>query len=205
MNHPAQYSPEVIDVLDDLIAAMNPRPGLIYDPFAGTGLRLAQLCDAYKIEFMGGDIEDWPGHHPNVIVADALDPKSYPQGEHMVVTSPVYQNKRLGDYCNGPTPNTKVKGRRDYGISLGRALSPKNLARVTGRKSKEADYWRLHGEAVKLWPDRVIVNVDLPIRDGWVDILMAERFKYFKFTPAYTRRDRGVGCAECEVVIVASR
>lgn len=39
--HPAQYSPEVIDVLRHLIA-----PGEhVHDPFAGTGLRLGALCD----------------------------------------------------------------------------------------------------------------------------------------------------------------
>jgi hypothetical protein len=207
MKHPAQYSPEVIDVLRTLI-----EPGsYVYDPFAGTGLRLGALCDEIGAVFAGGDIEDWPGHDRRVGLADALDPMSYPMSypksgiNPIVVTSPVYQNKRLGDYPNGPTPNTKTKGRRDYGIALGRPLHPNNLARVTGRKSKEADYWRLHAAAVKLWPDRVIVNVDLPIMDRWVALLHDAGYLLTDYFPAYTRRDRGVGCAEYEVAIRAER
>ena len=201
LKHPAQYSPEVIDVLRTLI-----KPGdYVYDPFAGTGLRLGALCDELGCRFMGGDIEDWPGKDDRVFIADALDAKLYPQDPFIVVTSPVYQNKRLGDYCNGPTPNTKTKGRRDYGISLGRALSSKNLARVTGRKSKEADYWALHRIAVKNWPDRVIVNVDSPISARWQDLLIEAGYTALDIHKAYTRRDRGVGCADHEVVLVARR
>lgn len=213
--HPAQYSPEVIDKLEDLLDGTTH----IHDPFAGTGLRLGALCDKLNLTFTGSDIEDWPGKDPRVLVADALDPNSYPrptliQGvgyrpEYTIVTSPVYVNKRLADYPNGPTENTKIKGRRDYALGLGHALHEHNLARWTGRKSKAADYWRLHGEAVKLWPDQVIVNVDMPIEVGWIGLLEANGYETYQAFSVTTRRYRGLANAdkraEHETIIVASR
>lgn len=203
--HPAQYSPEVIDALRSMIS-----PGEhIHDPFAGTGLRLGALCDDIGAVYSGGDIEDWPGHDPRVALADATLVTSYPVGTFTVVTSPVYLNKRLADYANGPLPTTKLRGRRDYGISLGRALDPNNLARHTGRSSRADDYWRLHARAVKHWGDRAIVNVDEPISQGWQDILIADGFTVVSVEPVFTQRygglDNAEKRAEFEVVIVAER
>ncbi len=118
--HPAQFSPEVLEVLGQLIHVGE----RVHDPFAGPGLRLAKLCDALDATFTGADIEAWPGTDERIRLADARDPLSYPQPPFTTVTSPVYVNKRFGDYANGPTPRTKTKGRRDYGIALGRALHP---------------------------------------------------------------------------------
>ena len=205
MTHPCQYSPEVIEILRGLIH----RGEWVHDPFAGTGLRLGALCTEVGAIFTAGDIEDWPDHHPHVNLADALEGHTYPRHPFTVVTSPVYQNKRLGDYVNGPLPTTKVKGRRDYGISLGRALAPNNLARHTGRESRAIEYWRLHGLAVKHWGERAIVNVDSPIATGWVDLLLDAGYSISNVIPAYTQRYRGLANsekrAECEVVIVAER
>ena len=76
-------------------------------------------------------------------------------------------NKRCADYPNGPTSRTKVKGRRDYAIALGRALHPFNLARYTGRPRRAQLYWESHAEAVKYWGERVVLNVDEPISERW--------------------------------------
>jgi hypothetical protein len=203
--HPAQFSTEVLVVLRDLI-----RPGEhVHDPFGGTGLRLGGLCDELGATYTGGDIEDWPGHDPRVALADALDPTSYPTGPFTVVTSPVYLNKRLADYANGPLPTTKVKGRRDYGISLGRPLAAGNLARHTGKASRAAAYWRTHGKAAKHWGDRAIVNVDSPIAEGWLALLSDLGYQITDMIPAYTQRygglDNAEKRAEYEVVIVATR
>ena len=206
--HPAQFSPEVIEVLRDLI-----RPGEhIHDPFAGTGLRLGALCDELGATYSGGDIEDWPGHDPRVALADATVADSYPVEPFTVVTSPVYLNKRLADYANGPLPTTKVKGRRDYGISLGRPLHANNLARTTGQHARHDEgeaYWRLHREAAKHWGDGVVVNVDEPIAYGWGTILIGLGYWVGPIIPAYTRRYGGLSNAdkraEHEVVIVAQR
>lgn len=205
MTHPCQYSPEVLTVLAELI-----RPGEhIHDPFAGPGNRLANLCDQIGATYSGGDIEDWPGHDPRVRQVDATQADSYPTGDYRLVTSPVYVNKRCADYRNGPTPTTKTKGRRDYGIALGRALNPRNLARHTGRPAEAETYWRLHAEAVAHWPARVIVNVDEPISDRWQQTLLDAGYRVGRVLPAYTQRYGGLDNAdkraEFEVVIVATK
>lgn len=120
-----------------------------------------------------------------------------------------YLMHNCGDYANGPTPTTKTKGRRDYGISLGRALSENNLARYTGRPRKADEYWELHAEAVKHWPDRVIVNVDEPICERWIELLHDAGYPLCSVTRAYTQRYAGLANAdvraEFEVVILAER
>lgn len=204
--HPCEYSPEVIDCLHSLI-----RPGEhVHDPFAGMGRRLAALCDEVGVEYSGSDIEAWPGADHRVWVGDATTPDSYPYWRTFtVVTSPVYLNKRLADYANGPKPTTKLRGRRDYGISLGRALHPNNLARHTGRPSRSDTYWRLHATAVKLWDQRAIINVDDPISAGWCQLLTERGFRISNVIPVYTQRYGGLHNAEkraeFEVVIVATR
>jgi hypothetical protein len=195
----------VLEVVEPLIT-----PGeRIYDPFAGHGERLAGVCDRAGAVFSGGDIEIWEPHDPRVLQADALDPHSYPQRPFTIVTSPVYQNKRCADYPNGPTPKTKTKGRRDYGIALGRALHPDNLARTTGRPARAEEYWRLHAAAVKHWDEQVILNVDLPISERWCALLIDDGYAISQVIPAYTHRygglDNAEKRAEHEVVIVAEK
>jgi hypothetical protein len=203
--HPCQYSPEILAVLETLIL-----PGEhIHDPFAGPGLRLGKLCDALVVKFSGTDIEDWPGHDPRVTVGDARDPGGYPPAPFTVCTSPVYLNKRFGDYPNGPTPRTKTKGRRDYGIALGRALHLDNFARLTGRPDHADGYWQRHREAVANWGDRVLLNVDGPIADGWVGLLVECNYRIEATHLANTRRYRGLANAvvraDHEVIIVAQK
>jgi hypothetical protein len=202
-SHPCQYSPEVLDVLTTLITSGE----RVHDPFAGPGVRLARLCDQLGATFSGADIEAWPDHDHRVVVADARDAASYPASPFTVVTSPVYANKRCADYANGPTPNTRVKGRRDYGIALGRALHRDNLARLTGRKAKTLDYYREHAQAVKHWDERVVLNVDSPIAEPWCALLTARGYVIADIIPTYTRRYGGLHNSEkraaYEVVIVA--
>jgi hypothetical protein len=203
--HPCQFSPEVLDILAGMISAGE----RVHDPFAGPGVRLGPLCDQRGAIFTGTDIEEWPGRDPRVAFADARDPARYPVGRFTVVTSPVYVNKRCADYRNGPTPTTKTKGRRDYGIALGRKLHSDNLARFTGRPLHAHLYWRGHAEAVQHWGDRVIVNVDEPIADGWCGLLNDAGYLIERVVPAYTRRYGGLANAdvraEYEVVLVAER
>jgi hypothetical protein len=203
--HPCEFSREVLEVISPLL-----HPGEhVHDPFAGTGRRLGALCDQLGLTFTGSDIEGWPDHDPRVAIADALDPNSYPTGLFTVVTSPVYENKRLADYRNGPTPTTKTKGRRDYGIALGRALHTQNLARLTGRRATRDDYDRQHASAVALWGPRVILNVDAPISTPWCQVLEGHGYRVDRVLPAYTQRYGGLANAELradhEVVIEAAR
>jgi hypothetical protein len=207
-SHPCQYSPEVLEVLAGLI-----QPGeRIHDPFAGPGLRLGQLCNRRGAVFSGGDLDGpWAdGVDPRVVIgADARDPSTYPAEDFTITCSPVYVNKRCCDYPNGPTPTTKTKGRRDYGIALGRPLHRNNLARTTGRPGEVAAYWQGHADAVKHWGERVIVNVDQPIADRWCRTLEHHGYTIQQVIPAYTRRygglDNAEKRAECEVVIVAHK
>jgi len=209
--HPCQYSPEVLDVLAELI-----RPGEhIHDPYAGPGLRLGRLCDQLGATFTGTDIENWgllaEGKDPRVALGDAGDHAGYPAVPFTATTSPVYGNKRCCDYPNGPHPTTKVKGRRDYGIAKGSALELANLARTTGHKfaRDQRPYWEGHALAVKHWDERAIVNVDEPIGDGWCRLLEAGGFTIESVIPAFTRRYGGLDNAEKradhEVVIVATK
>jgi hypothetical protein len=204
LRHPCQFSPEILELLAALIV-----PGdYVFDPFAGPGTRLGALCDRLGASFAGCDIEDWPGRDPRVVRADAKDASSYPDGPFVIVTSPVYVNKRCADYRNGPTPTTKTKGRRDYGIALGRALDPENLARTTGRRSQVAAYWQGHADAVKHWRNRVILNVDEPIADGWRTLLEVDGgYTITDVFPVKTQRYGGLNNAdkraEHEVVMIA--
>lgn len=203
--HPCPFSPEVIDALRPLISAGEH----VHDPFAGLGLRLANLCDEVGATYSGGDIEEWPGADHRVALADATAEASYPPKPFTIATSPVYQNKRLADYANGPLPTTKVKGRRDYGISLGRALHANNLARHTGKPSRAAAYWRTHIDAVQWWGDRVLVNVDSPIADTWALMLNECGYHIEQWTPVYTQRYGGLDNAdkraEYEILMVGTR
>jgi hypothetical protein len=204
-NHRQQYSPEVLVELRSLIH----RGEHVHDPFAGPGLRLGALCDEIGATFTGTDIEDWPGHDRRVVVGDALDGATYPTVPFTTCTSPVYVNKRCADYANGPTPQTKTRGRRDYGIALGRALHPDNLARLTGKPARAPRYWRKHAQALKFWGDRVILNCDEPICDGWMAILEDAGYSIVSLVPAITRRHRGLDNADkrapFEVIIEAQR
>jgi len=205
-NHPCQWSPEVLEVLKGKLMRFR-KPLHVHDPFAGTGVRLGKLCDEIGATFSGADIEDWEGRDERVKVITSLYPSSYPYGEFVIVTSPVYQNKRLADYADGPLPTTKTKGRRDYGIALGRALHKGNLARLSGRTAKEAEYYLGHGEIVRLWGSHVLLNVDNPIGNKWIKLLHSHGYHIRGVHPCYTKRYRGLDNAEkraeYEVVIDA--
>ncbi len=141
-------------------------------------------------------------------VGDARDPLTYPPAPFTVVTSPVYANKRLADYPNGPTPVTKTKGRRDYALDLGQPLHHDNLARLTRRPTKTKDYYRQHYQAVKHWGPHVLLNVDEPIAGRWCEVLGDAGYLIDQVVPAHTRRYGGLDNAEkraaYEVVIVGS-
>ena len=81
--HPAEFSPEVIDVLAELI-----RPGEhVHDPYGGRGLRLGALCDRLGAIFTATDIEEWPGSDPRVALGNAEDAADLPgaavHGRHL--------------------------------------------------------------------------------------------------------------------------
>lgn len=201
--HPAQYSPEIIELLRGLI-----EPGeRIVDPFAGLGLRLGALCDELDADFSGTDIETWPGADPRVEGGDARMPLCYPAAPFTVVTSPPYTNRISTDYVNGPTETTKRAGRRAYGISLGRALSMPNLARVAKPDSDE--FYAGLGAAMDQWGDRVLLNVDLPMGGRAAALLTMRGYVIEHVHRVGTRRYKVVGHGDTraphEIVIEAVR
>jgi len=204
-DHPAQFSPSVLVELGRRLC-----PGeAVFDPFAGLGRRLGALCDRIGATFEGVDIEAWPERDFRVSVGDATDPASYPPPPFTVVTSPVYFDNRIStDYVSGPRPTTKLAGRHAYGISLGRALDARNLARLC-RPGREAAHDESHGQAVEHWPGRVLLNVDGPIANQWCAILVLAGFAVVEVAPVVTRRLGGVANrdkrAAHEVVIEAQR
>ena len=206
--HPAQFSHEILDAIVPALRAL-PRGSLVFDPYAGRGIRLAARCQLYGIRFAGVDIEQYEKSHPAVKLGDANDPAVYPAEPFVVITSPVYFGNRISsDYVNGPTPNTKTNGRRAYGISLGRALHPDNLARLC-RRGRAPEYYAGHSPAVNLWGSRVIVNVDGPLYDGWRTLLEDAGYTIALTrcvkTPRYRGPDNSEVRAEYEVVIFATK
>lgn len=205
--HPAEYSPEVLVVIEELLRDED-RP--VFDCFAGRGVRLGALCDQLGLEFSGTDIESYPEADHRVDGGDSTLPLTYPSGDFVVATSPVYFGNRISsDYVNGPTPRTKLNGRRAYGISTGRPLAGRNLARFCRQADHEA-YYELHGRAVRHWGDRAIVNVDSPLCGDWTDLLEDEGFEVVDIHEAQTRRyvvGNGANSkrADFEVVIEAVR
>lgn len=207
--HPAEYSPEVIAVFTELLV----RGERVHDPYGGRGLRLGRLCDLLGATFTATDIDQYIGSDRRVVFGDAVDAATYPAPPFTVVTSPTYVNKRLSDYAKtGPLPTTQLRGRRDYGISLGHATHPRNTARLTGRHADRdggAAYYADHARAIAHWDIRAIVNVDEPIGARWSRLLERHGYEILQVIPAYTQRYGGLDNAdkraEHEVVIEARR
>ena len=92
--------------------------------------------------------------------------------------------------------------------SLGNALHEKNLARWC-RPTQGTKHDALHAQAIALWPQRAIVNVDLPIAGRWRRLLEAAAYGIVTELPAYTRHLGGVRGSDkrapYEVVLVAER
>jgi hypothetical protein len=164
------------------------------------------VCDRIDARFTGTDADTYCGSDARVIAGDARDAVTYPFCPFVVVTSPVYLNRISTDYLEGPTPNTKPHGRRSYGMSLGCALSPNNLARVC--RSPER-YYAEHGEAVRHWDHLAVVNVPEAMRAGWCDLLERHGYTIARVvevaTPGYGYGANVRKGARLEVVIVATR
>lgn len=187
--HPAEFSPEIIDWLSKLLS-----PGeCVHDPFAGRGVRLGALCDELGCPFTGTDIEVWEDADPRVMQGDSASRVTYPSAPFTVVTSPVYFNRISTDYLNGPTDVTKINGRRSYGISLGRPLDAHNLARLA---RSPARFYAGHSTVARHWDRRVLLNIDLPMIEQWKTILDHYDYRIISVIPIVTRRYRGPANSE---------
>jgi hypothetical protein len=183
---------------------------IVHDPFAGTGERLAKLVEGRFLYFSGTDIEEWKGRVPQVRLGNSKYKSTYPSKPFIIVTSPTYYNNRIStDYADGPTENTKRAGRHAYGISLGHALDPDNMARVC-RPTRGSEHDAMALACMRWWPERALVNVDAPIADRWVRLGWEAGYITTQRIPAMTRRLKGglAGAerrATNEVVLVMHR
>lgn len=176
--HPAQYSPEVIDKLRELID-----PGVyVHDPFAGPGVRLGALASEVGFEFTGTEIEPAFIEDARVWVGDSRRRDSYPWTPKplWIVTSPVYANGMTDDFvpsgvckaCSGTGMLPAVAcekcdgtGRRKIDRMTYRwakirltgearvRLDDANMGRYGYRKGRRAydEYWRIADGVVRQW------------------------------------------------------
>lgn len=154
---------------------------VIFDPFGGRGRKLGPWCDARGYRFDAVDIERYPDPDPRVRQGDSTQRTAYPDARFLVITSPVYLNGVSSDYKAGPTASTKPNGRMSYGVSLGHALDPNNLARtvVRSRPDKGAlAYYAAHARAVQCWGRAAFVNVTSSMTADWLGLLNT----YFNYT-----------------------
>lgn len=222
-DHPATFStkrvgdaPSIVDVSAAALELL-PAELIIFDPYCGlghdveaVGTRLGRRFDGIEIELdpaLGGS---YPNTAPWVRFGDAADPTCYPTEPFVVWTSPPYDNRISRDYRRGPTPATKRNGRLAYGISLGRAPHPRNLAHKVDTKGSAGFYAEL-ADVFKLWGRYAVLNVDLPMRDRCVADLHAAGFSSLVVIEVLTPRARGFDNSNvddrprCEVVIAAER
>jgi len=165
--NPAQYSASIIDWLRHHLPQLTfaNTDLIIHDPFAGAGLRLGSLCDELGLTYSGRDLELWDPRDERVKVGDSTLARNYPSSPYIICTSPTY-----GNGVNDHFKPKDTSRRLTYRVALGHALHPHNTGRYSGRGSRkgELEYWRLHEECVKHWPDVVVVNVKDSIRKGKV-------------------------------------
>lgn len=182
MTHPAQFHPNILEAIRPYIAGTQK---LVFDPFAGLGVRLGELCDELGKEFKGIDIEDWPGKDGRVAVGDATDPLSYPEESFIVVSSPTYPNG-ISDHFK---PSDKSK-RFTYRTALGQPLQENNTGRYSARAGQKSwnKYWQLSALASYQWYQRkadALINVKnfyhqkevIDLVKHWEGLLSAHGYK----------------------------
>lgn len=102
-DHPAEYSPEVLEAIDDVLAAnhpLSPRAGLrILDPYAGKGSGLeGWLATGY--DAVGVELEpEWSCASSAIVQGSALDLAAVLPGTFdALITSPCYGNRMADNH-----------------------------------------------------------------------------------------------------------
>lgn len=168
MGHPCRFTPAILDALAEWIT----RIGLpVHDPFAGTGERLGALCDQLGVKFTGIEIEPPYIVDPRVKAGNAKHYWSYPFGEFMVVTSPVYPNG-MTDHFHAKDNSKRHTYRQGKAAILGydEPLHEDNMGRYGNRyrrsKKSEERHFEIARQCIVHWPEWAIVNVkDVVARD----------------------------------------
>jgi hypothetical protein len=206
IEHPAPYSPEVLDMFDKIGPERKTR---VHDPFAGTGERLGRLADNRGWIFTGTEIEEPFIVDPRVQLGDSTDPSTYPTERFKVMTSPVYPNGIADDF-HAQDSSTRRTYRSAVAKILGhdRPLHVNNQGRYGyrgGQLNSDARmlYWWLAVQCIGCWEtapcDEVFLNVSdftvgqnriVPVVAGWAELLEAHGFSILKTYPVQTRRWR---------------
>jgi hypothetical protein len=177
--HPCRWTPAILAALEPAVAEL----GLaVHDPFAGTGVRLGQLCDRLGLAFTGTEIEAPFTVDPRVAQGDSTDPATYPPHPHVVVTSPAYPNG-MADHFHARDGSRRHTYRQALAAIAGhdQSLHEHNMGRWGVRRGQRATarHFELADQCVRWWPAHVIVNVsDFPHRwalwplvDRWRELL----------------------------------
>jgi hypothetical protein len=190
VQHPAQFSPEILTLFRWLI----PSVARIHDPFAGAGSRLGSLARDRGWTFTGTEIEPAFIIDDRVVQGDATDPTSYPprllcpncdgsaslplgvtcRAHHprgyTIVTSPVYPNGMADHFVSKAAD---VSTRRTYRHALAAmtgdrtvALHENNMGRWGYRgqpvsSTSRAMYWSLARKSVACWSDAEALVVNV--------------------------------------------
>jgi hypothetical protein len=155
-HHPATYSNAVLDAMADVLDRVAPssatywRPR-IFDPFAGTGRKVAEHRIFGMGEWHGLELEPAFIETCWVEPGNACDPPFADGQFDVLATSPVYYNRMLDHHA--PKDDSK---RYSYTFSLRDAMGvPRSDASVqlspanAGRMSRRAEYEALH---LLAWP-----------------------------------------------------
>jgi hypothetical protein len=185
MSHPARFSPEVLDVMLEVIEESWPewfgRP-VFHDPFAGTGERLRTWATANNITYSGTEIEACFIEVPGIMRGDSRDLATYPPARFpnevatagwVVLTSPVYPSGMSDAHLARDASRRKNyrKAKAEITGDVEADLEEQSMARFGyrgtkrpedgGKSAKRTEYWRIARECVEHWQtaSMVLVNV----------------------------------------------
>lgn len=176
--HPAAFPPAIINILRGLVP-----PGMVLDPFAGTG-RIGLLKERGEVFEMFGPPPRWrivavELEHEWITQAKSNGCDEALQGDstHLpflaqtmdaVVTSPPYGNRLADDYVPKNSTLESHKVRRSYRIDLGRPLSDGNAAAMAWGEAYQSTCQNVYKECYRVLRDggTLIVNMKDFIRDG---------------------------------------
>lgn len=187
--HKAQFSCGIVAEIRDVLLERYPyfwaRPKL-WDPYAGPGLRLAEIAGE-DFDYGGTEIEECFIVNSRIIHGTATDIGLYPQGDHVIVTSPVYPNG-IADHHKAADESERNTYRSWVARIEGqdRELAEDNMGRYgyrgtkpLGVSVKRKTFWDIAHRTVRNWDraELVILNVSDFISGNIVEPYVADWVK----------------------------
>lgn len=197
--HPSQYSPEVLTAIAPVLRRFQ-LP--VHDPFAGTGVRLAALCDQLGLPYTGTELVAAFIADGRVNAGDSTDSRTYPEAPFVVCTSPVYPNG-MADHFKASEPEGRHTYRQALHLIQGHdtPLNERNMGRYSVRRGSKSfeTYAALAFEATTWWwPNPVVLNVSdfyvgddvFPLVRFWRGLLSGIGYMFAADIEIRTRRQR---------------